>query len=272
MRKNLRELFDMKGKAVLLTGACGLLGPEYTDILSDAGANVVLAYHDDRKIAEDLRKRVIKKYHTNPIIVYVDISDEESVKNMLQITLKEYGKIDVLINNAYYSHARNKMGMVFEETPLEKWKKALDVNMTGVFLCCKIIGKQMVKQGFGNIINISSMYGMVGSDQRIYENMEFNTPLSYGACKGAILNMTRYLASYWRGKNIRVNTLSPGGVYADDVYTLSDEFIKNYSYRTIIGRMAKKWDYRGAILFLASDASEYMTGSNLVVDGGWTAV
>lgn len=266
-----KELFDMKGKVVLLTGSCGLIGPEYADILSDAGADVILAYHDNKDIAKKVKDDIVEKYGTNPMTIYVDVSDEESVIGMIAGVLIKYGKIDVLINNAYFSHARNKMGMTMEDTPVEGWKKALDVNLTGVFLCCKHVGKQMLKQGYGNIINIASHYGVIGADMRIYENMSFNCPLSYAACKGAIINMTRYLASYWRGKNIRVNTLSPGGVYADDVYTLSDEFIENYSYRTIIGRMAKKWEYNGAILYLASDASEYMTGANLIVDGGWTA-
>ena len=266
------RIFNMQDKVVIVTGACGLLGPEYIDILSDAGADVVMAYHDNKDKVNKLKKSIIKKYNTNPLVVYVDISDEGSVIHMVNKVIRKYGKIDVLVNNAYYSHARNKLCNTLEDTPIEEWRRTLNVNIDGVFLCCKHIGKQMVKQGYGNIVNIASIYGMVGSDQRIYENMGFTTPLSYGTCKGAILNMTRWLASYWRGKNIRVNTLSPGGVYSSKAYNLSEEFIDNYSYRTILGRMAKEWDYKGAMLFLCSDASKYMTGSNLVIDGGWTAV
>jgi len=271
MSKNLKELFDMKDKVVIVTGSCGLLGPEYVDILSEAGADVVIGYYDSKKRAEKLKEDTIRKHKTNPMCIYVDISSEYSVKRMVKAVVSIYGKIDVLVNNAYFSHARNKMCNVLEKTPLEEWRRTLEVNIDGVFLCCKHIGKQMMKQGYGNIVNISSIYGMIGTDQRIYENMGFTTPLSYATCKGAILNMTRWLASYWREKNIRVNTLSPGGALSD-VYTLSDEFINNYSYRTILGRMANTWDYKGAMLFLCSDASEYMTGANLVVDGGWTAL
>ena len=125
----------------------------------------------------------------------------------------------------------------------------------------------MIKQNNGVIINISSIYGMIGADQRIYGSSGLNSPVSYAASKGAIINLTRYLAAYWQGKGIRVNTLSPGGVEKGQ----DKDFIKKYSYKTILGRMAKRDEYVGPILFLASDASSYMTGSNLIVDGGWTA-
>ncbi|MGI0057157.1 MAG: SDR family oxidoreductase, partial [Nitrosarchaeum sp.] len=134
-------------------------------------------------------------------------------------------------------------------------------------LCCKEIGKVMVKQKSGVIVNISSIYGMVGADQRIYGKSKLNSVSSYATTKGGIINLTRFLAAHWNKKNIRVNTLSLGGVYSKQ----DRQFVKNYSYRTILGRMASKDEYRGAILFLTSDASSYMTGANLVVDGGWTA-
>ena len=141
--------------------------------------------------------------------------------------------------------------------------------MTGVYLCSQEFGKIMSKQKKGVIINISSIYGMVGADQRIYGNNKLNLPVSYAASKGAILNLTRYLAAYWHGQNIRVNTLTLGGV--QDTRYQDKKFIEKYSEKTILGRMAKKHEYNGAILFLMSDASSYMTGSNLIVDGGWTA-
>ncbi|MGI0057285.1 MAG: SDR family oxidoreductase, partial [Nitrosarchaeum sp.] len=135
------------------------------------------------------------------------------------------------------------------------------------FLCCKEIGKVMVKQKSGVIVNISSIYGMVGADQRIYGKSKLNSVSSYATTKGGIINLTRFLAAHWHKKNIRVNTLSLGGVYNKQ----NNQFVKNYSYRTMLGRMASKDEYNGAILFLTSDASSYMTGANLVVDGGWTA-
>ena len=170
------------------------------------------------------------------------------------------------------NHAKNqsKYGVTeFETFPIDIWQKALELNLTGVFLCCQEIGKIMAQQKNGVIINISSIYGISGADQRIYGKSNLNSPVSYAASKGAIINLTRYLAAYWHRKNVRVNTLTLGGVQ-DDSYQ-NKEFIKKYSEKTMLGRMAKKEDYNGAILFLISDASSYMTGSNLIIDGGWTA-
>jgi len=253
MKKDFKELFDLTGKIIILTGSEGLLGKEYKNILTQAGAKVITA--DIKETAECI----------------TDVSSEESVIRLCKYTIDKYGKIDILINNAIEPHTQDKGIIPLNEIDINKWKRYLDVNLTGAFICCKIIGEQMEKQGFGNIINIGSIYGIVGVDQRIYEGMEFNSPISYAATKGAIITMTKWLASYWRDKGIRVNCLSPGGVNSKSRYKLSQKFIDNYSYRTILGRMANEWDYCGAMLFLCSDASEYMTGSNLIIDGGWTA-
>ena len=150
---------------------------------------------------------------------------------------------------------------------MNEWNKAVSVNLTGIFLTCQEVGKIMVKQKNGNIINISSTYGLVAPDQRIYGVSGQNAAAFYSATKAAIINLTRYLASYWNRTGIRVNSLSPGGVENSQ----EANFIKNYSEKTILGRMAQKDEYIGSIIFLSSDASSYMTGSNLIVDGGWTA-
>ncbi len=153
---------------------------------------------------------------------------------------------------------------------MELWNKTLAVNLTGVFLCSQEFGKVMAKRKKGVIINIASHYGLIGADQRIYGKSGLNLSASYAASKAGIVNLTRYLASYWRKKNIRVNTLTPGGVLNRKHH--SREFVKKYSERTILNRMANENEYNGAILFLISDASSYMTGGNLVIDGGWTAL
>ena len=159
----------------------------------------------------------------------------------------------------------------FEDFPIELWNEGITVNLTGMFLCAQAVTKPMLEQGSGVIVNVSSMYGLVGPDQRLYKSSDKEKkvfkPVIYSVTKSAVIGLTRYLATYWAGKNIRVNALTPGGVFNEH----TDEFVHRYSYRTPLGRMAEKSEYCGALLFLVSDASSYMTGANLVVDGGWTA-
>lgn len=272
MKKNsILKMFDLKNRVIILTGSAGLLGNEYAHVLSEAGANLVLVDINSKKnkrLADELRK----KYRTCPLYSETDITDPTAVKSLKNEILKKYGKIDGLINNAFLNHAKKQLrsGMIpFETFPLNIWNDTLKLNLTGVLLCCQEFGKVMVRQKKGVIVNISSIYGIVGADQRIYGKSNLNSPASYAASKGAIVNLTRYLAAYWHRKNIRVNNLTLGGV-KDPTYQ-DKKFIKKYSEKTMLGRMAKKDDYKGAMLFLVSDASSYMTGTNLVVDGGWTA-
>jgi len=266
--KEFNKLFDIRKKTVVLTGSAGFLGIQYADFLSDVGANIILVDTDEAKI-KNLELKLIRKHHTKPMAIHCDITDENSVKKMKNQILKKYNKIDVLINNAVF-HPKNKNRPIkLESFPLELWNDAIAVDLNGTFLCCRELGTVMKKQKKGVIVNISSIYGLVGADQRIYDDSKLNSPVSYAATKGAIVNLTRYLAAYWRNTNVRVNTLSLGGV-KDNLY-MKPKFVKNYSKKTILGRMAEKSEYNGSLLFLISDASSYMTGSNLVIDGGWTS-
>ena len=263
---DISKLFNLSGQVVIITGAAGNLGSKYAEGLSQAGANLVLAdldYAGCKKLGKELEG----KYSTKTLAVKLDLTNKTSIKNMVSKTMKQFSKIDVLINNAAYQGNQKTRKIKFEDFPLSEWNKAVSVNLTGIFLTCQEVGKIMVKQKNGNIINISSTYGLVAPDQRIYGISGQNAAAFYSATKAAVINLTRYLASYWNRTGIRVNSLSPGGV--ENSQELN--FIKNYSEKTILGRMAKKDEYVGAIIFLSSNASSYMTGSNLIIDGGWTA-
>lgn len=265
------ELFSLKNKVAIVTGALGLIGKNHCIALSEAGANVIVCDLNEEKC-----KSFASSLSTKSIGIGTDITEKSSVINLKYRTLEEFGKIDILVNNAAINDMfENPLAAaeqsMFENYPLDMWQKSLDVNVTGTFLCSQIIGTEMAKAGKGSIINVASTYGLVGPDQSIYKKPDgtqsfFKSP-AYPATKGAIVNFTRFLAAYWGNKGVRVNTLTPGGVENNQ----DEYFIKNYSSKTPLGRMALPTDYKGAIIFLASDASEYMTGANLIVDGGWTA-
>jgi 2-deoxy-D-gluconate 3-dehydrogenase len=277
----LSDLFDLSGRVAVVTGGAGLLGNEFCQTLLESGASTVVAdINDDaaKKLASSLNERFQSKESSSRAIpVQVDISSKNSVEELFHLVSEEFGKVDILVNAAAIdpkfdpdSLAVSDSSVGFEDFPFELWKQALDVNLTGVFLCCQAAGKLMASQGGGVMINISSIYGLVGPDQRIYQsegNPDRYKPAYYSTTKAGILGLTRYLATYYAGKNIRVNALTPGGIFHEH----DQDFVQAYSSRTVLGRMAEKNEMNGALLFLASDASAYMTGSNMVVDGGWSA-
>jgi NAD(P)-dependent dehydrogenase (short-subunit alcohol dehydrogenase family) len=270
LKRGIERYFDLEGKVIVLTGSAGILGTQYANILSEAGADMILIDTEKGK-NENLGKKIKEKFHTNPSVFSVDITNKIKIKQMIKQILKDYGRIDVLINNAVF-HPNLKGGITlhdFKSYSQELWNKSISVDLTGVFFMCQAVGAIMEKQKKGNIVNISSIYGVNGADQRIYGKSKINSPPSYAATKGAIVNLTKYLAANWHNQNIRVNTLSLGGVRIDSY--MDKKFIKNYSKKTMLGRMAKEEEYSGAMLFLASEASSYMTGSNMIIDGGWTA-
>ena len=263
---NVKKIFDLSGKVILLTGAAGNLGTQYAGGLAEAGANIVLADIDYSK-CKIIQSKLEKKFKRKFTSLELDLRDKKSIVKNVKLLQKKFGTIDVLINNAAIQGNHKLRTAKFEDFPLSYWNDAISVNLTGVFLMCQEVGKVMVKQKKGNIINISSTYGIIAPDQRIYGTSGQNSSAFYASTKSALINLTRYLASYWNRKGIRVNTFSPGGVENNQ----DPKFIKKYSEKTMIGRMAQKDEYVGALIFLCSDASSYMTGSNLIVDGGWTA-
>jgi 2-deoxy-D-gluconate 3-dehydrogenase len=208
--------------------------------------------------------------------VGVDVTAPESVAGMVEKTLETFGRLDILVNSAALdpkfdpqSSLPSPLSLTFENYPLDLWNQALSVNLTGAFLCCQAAAAPMLAQGSGVIVNLSSIYGIAAPDQRMYQRPGQPSqykPAYYSVTKAGILGLTKYLAAYYAGKNIRVNALSPGGVFNGH----DDLFLQAYSARAVMGRMAEKDEMNGALLFLASNASKYMTGANLVVDGGWT--
>jgi NAD(P)-dependent dehydrogenase (short-subunit alcohol dehydrogenase family) len=263
--------FSLDGKVCVVTGALGLLGKEHCRALAEAGAKVV---------ATDLKEEPCRDFASSlgasAMGAGVDITKPESVRALRDTLLARYGQIDALINNAaindmFESPTAAAELSKFENYPLELWQKSMDVNVTGTFLCCQILGATMADRGSGSIVNVASTYGIVAPDQSLYRRPDgtqsFYKSPSYPTTKGAVLQLTRFLAAYWGHKNVRVNSLSPGGVEnGQEPY-----FVEAYAKKTPLARMAKSSDYRGAVVFLASDASAYMTGANLVVDGGFTA-
>ena len=267
------NLFSLKDKIVVVIGASGLLGTEYCKTIASAGGTpIIVDISESRGTA--LKELLDREYGISTISIAADISREEDIKRIFAESLEEFGRVDALVNNAQVKPAG--FYAPFEKYTKETLMSVVDGNLVAVILCCQSACEIFTKQGHGTIVNVSSTYGLVGADQRIYNGVQniyfpeerFSSPVSYAVTKAAILNLTRYLASYYRGTKIRVNCLTPGGVYESH----DEAFTANYSSRTVLGRMAEKHEYNGAMLYLLSEASSYMNGANLVVDGGWTAV
>lgn len=269
--------FDLTGRVAVITGGAGLLGRQHAEVVAEAGGHPVLV--DLAGAApEGVAAEVGERFGRAALGVVGDVTSAEDVARVVTAALERFGRIDILVNNASLTvkgGAERLPGYFapFEEYDPQLWRQALEVGLTGAFLMSQAVGRVLVERGGGVILNVASTAGVVGPDHRIYEGITdpytrrpFNTPIAYSATKAGVIGMTRYLATYWAAKNVRVNALSPGGVFDDH----SDRFVSNYSSRVPLGRMAERSEYKGAVLFLVSDASSYMTGANLVVDGGWT--
>ncbi len=272
----IQEKFDLSGRVAVVTGGAGLLGAEFSRTLAEGGAAVAVVDLNAQAAQKVAGALCEAGYQAQGYAT--DITDPAAVQALTASVIKDYGRLDILVNSAAldpkFDASASAKGIApgnFEDYPLEQWNAAMGVNLTGMFLVTQACVKPMLRQGKrGSIINICSTYGLNGPDQRIYikdgQRVAFK-PVYYTVTKAGVLGFTKYLAAYYAGTEIRVNALTPGGVFNNH----EEYFVRNYSAKTILGRMARKDEMNGALLFLASDASSYMTGNNLVVDGGWTA-
>lgn len=245
-------MFSIKGKVIVVTGGNGLLGKQMVSAFRENGAIVIAAdiYFEEKK-SDD---------------IIIDITNETSVKNGIVTIIDKYNKIDGWINNAY--PRTEDWGNKFEDIQLESWRKNVDMHLNGYFLCCKYVLEQMKIQGFGSLINMSSIYGLLGPDFTVYEGTGMTTPAAYSAIKGGLNNFTRYLASYYGEFQIRVNTVSPGGIFDHQ----PESFVNNYNKKVPLKKMGQPKDVVSAVFYLLTDEASYVTGHNLVVDGGWSII
>ncbi|MDH4467816.1 MAG: SDR family oxidoreductase [Bacteriovoracaceae bacterium] len=265
-------MLSLTHKNVLITGGVGILGKVFVKAFLDQGANVAILDIDSVKISDFVNELKLQYSSERKIIgLKCDVTNENEVANVVSTVVKEFGRIDILHNNAVSKSSNlDKFFDPFEEFELSTWKEIMSVNIDGMFLMAKYVGKHMVEKKIkGSIIQTSSIYGLYAPDQRIYEGSNYlgrpiNTPAVYSASKAAVIGLTKYLSSYWGAVGIRVNTLTPGGIESGQ----NETFIKNYSARVPMNRMGKADELVGALLYLASDASSYVTGQNIVVDGG----
>ena len=256
-------------KNIVVFGALGLIGKHVCEYLAKNGCNLVIADIDKERCA-NLAKE-LSKFDVSIYYDFCDITDERSLNNLLEGVNKEFHKIDSVINcSTYSSDDTLSISAPFEDYDIKEWKRMLSVNLDGPFLISKVFGSHMAKSGKGgSIIFLSSIYGFLGTDQSIYESINtsekrFNNPASYSASKGGVISLAKYLASYWGKENIRVNVLSLGGIYNGQ----EDKFVRNYSAKVPMARMGNLEDLDGAIKFLLIEDSEYLTGQNLILDGG----
>ena len=268
----IQKLFNVSKKVVIITGVAGQLGSKYAQLYAKNGAYVAgldILKNEEIDNLENI-------FPNNFSFFKCDITNKKSVIECSESIISVFGSPQILVNNAAIDSppsAPVEENGLFETYPENSWERVMNVNLKGSFICCQVFGGEMAKNGEGVIINISSIYGNVSPDQNIYEYRRkkgdiFFKPIAYSVSKAGIINMSRYLATYWAKQGVRVNTLTIAGVYNNQ----DENFLEAYNKRIPIGKMANSEDYFGPLIFLSTEASSYMTGSNLIIDGGWTSI
>lgn len=264
---NQPNLFDLTGRIAIVTGGAGLLASEHALALAEFGAKVVLADLNYEKCKEASEK--LSAQGVTSVAKFCDVTSKESWENLLAEVVSEYGKVDILINNAGFTNQSKSANFdaSFENFPLEDWNAIMDVNLTGTFLGCQVIGRHMIANGKGSIINMASLYGVVSPHHKIYPGTGISQPVAYSVSKHGVVALTKYLATLWAEKGVKVNSVTPGGIFNGH----QGLFLERFKQLNPIGRMSDKTEVRGGIVYLASDASSHVIGHNLIIDGGWTA-
>ncbi len=261
------NLFDLTGRVALITGGAGLLASEHAIALASHGATVILA--DLNEEACQQKANLLKQEAIDTDILQLDVTSKENWQSVCETIVSKYGTIDILINNAGFTNQSKTAAFdnAFEHFPLEDWNNIMNVNLTGTFLGCQVVGTQMLKQQKGSIINIASLYGVVSPNHKIYPGTGISQPVAYSVSKHGVVALTKYLATLWAEKGVRVNSLTPGGIWNGH----EGLFLERFKNLNPIGRMSDKSELRGGIVYLASDAASHVIGHNLIIDGGWTA-
>ncbi len=261
------KLFDLSGRVAIVTGGGGLLATEHAIALGAYGAKVILADVNKEKCDKAVEGLMEQGIVCEAKVC--DVTRKESWQGLLEEVMRDLGRVDILINNAGFTNQSKSKNFdaEVEDFPLEDWNEIMNVNLTGTFLGCQVVGKQMLKQGKGCIINMASLYGVVSPNHNIYPGTGISQPIAYSVSKHGVIGLTKYLATLWAGKGVRVNALTPGGIFNDH----EGLFLERFKQLNPIGRMSDKSELRGAVVYLASDAASHVVGHNLVVDGGWTA-
>ena len=271
----LKKLFSLEGKNAVITGGAGLLGEKHAEAIAEMGGNPILIDINEEKM-NNITNNISKKFGVDSIGYKTDITNPNEIKSTKDKILTKYGRINILINNAANNpkvqKRTNNQWTMLENFPLDIWNQDIAVGLTGAFLCSQIIGQTMAQNNEGVILNIASDLGVIAPDQRIYKNenlpadVQPKKPITYSVVKSGLIGLTKYLATYWADQGIRSNSISPGGIFTDQ----DQDFVNRLQSLIPLGRMAHEDEYKAAIIFLISDASSYMTGANLIIDGGRT--